>query len=59
MELPEGCAPVVRDRDFTLATIGAPSGLAEANADDAAAAAAAEAKAAAGAKGGKKAPPKK
>ncbi len=58
--LPEGCAPVVRDRDFTLATIVAPSGLAEANADDAAAAAAAEAKAAAGAKGGgKKAPPKK
>jgi large subunit ribosomal protein L25 len=58
--LPEGCSPVVRDRDFTLATIVAPSGLAEANADDAAAAAAAEAKAAAGAKGGaKKAPPKK
>ncbi len=58
--LPEGCAPVLRDRDFTLVTIVAPSGLAEANADDAAAAAAAEAKAAAGAKGGaKKAPPKK
>lgn len=57
--MPEGCAPVVRDRDFTLATIVAPSGLAEANADDAAAAAAAEVKAAAGAKGGKKAPPKK
>ena len=57
--LPEGCAPVLRDRDFTLATIVAPSGLAEANAADAAAAAAAEAKAAAGAKGGKKAPPKK
>ena len=57
--LPEGCAPVVRDRDFTLVTIVAPSGLAEADAADAAAAAAAEAKAAAGAKGGaKKAPPK-
>lgn len=51
--LPPGCAPVMRDRDFTLATIVAPSGLAEANAADAAAAAAAEAKAAAGAKGGK------
>ncbi len=51
--LPEGCAPVMRDRDFTLATIVAPSGLAEANAADAAAAEAAAAKAAAGAKGGK------
>ncbi len=51
--IPEGCVPVLRDRDFTLATIVAPSGLAEANADDAAAAQAAAAKAAAGAKGGK------
>ncbi len=55
-EIPDGCAPVVRDRDFTLATIVAPSGLAEANAADAAAAEAAAVKAAAGAKGGKSAP---
>ncbi len=52
-EIPEGCAPVLRDRDFTLATIVAPSGLAEANAADAAAAEAAATKAAAAGKGGK------
>ena len=52
-EIPEGSVPVQRDRDFTVATIVAPSGLAEANADDAAAAQAAAVKAAAGAKGGK------
>ena len=55
-EIPEGCAPVLRDRDFTLATIVAPSGLAEANAADAAAAEAAATKAAAAGKGGKGAP---
>ena len=53
MRNPEGSVPVQRDRDFTVATIVAPSGLAEANADDAAAAQAAAVKAAAGAKGGK------
>ena len=56
--IPEGCVPVTRDRDFTIATIVAPSGLAEADAADAAAAEAAAVKAAAGAKGGKAAPAK-
>ncbi len=53
--LPEGCRPTTGDRDFTVATIAAPSGLAEANAADAAAAEAAATKAAASGKGGAKA----
>ena len=52
-QLPEGCKPTGSDGDFTVATIAAPSGLAEANAADAAAAEAAAAKAAAAGKGGK------
>ncbi len=51
-QLPEGCSPVSKDRDFTIVTIAAPSGLAEAVADEAAAAESAAAKAAASGKGG-------
>ncbi len=54
-QLPAGCEPVGRDRDFTIVTIAAPSGLAEAVADEAAAAESAAAKAAAS---GKSSPPK-
>ncbi len=58
--LPEGCVPISKDRDFTVATIAAPSGLAEAEADEAAAAEAAAAKAvAAGGKSAAKAAPAK
>ncbi|HEY8579561.1 MAG TPA: 50S ribosomal protein L25/general stress protein Ctc [Beijerinckiaceae bacterium] len=50
VKLPEGCRPVIADRDFTIATLAPPS-KAEV---EAAAAAAAPAPAAAPAKGGKK-----
>ncbi|GGH28661.1 50S ribosomal protein L25 [Alsobacter metallidurans] len=50
IKLPDNCRPVINDRDFTVATIVAPSGLKEADADDAAAAAAAAASAAAAGK---------
>ncbi len=44
LELPQGATPAIRERDFTVVTIGAPSGLkAEAEAAPAAAAAAAPA----------------
>lgn len=61
VKLPEGATPNVRERDFTLVTIGAPSGMkAEAEAAPAAAAAApaAGAAAAAPAKGAAAAPAK-
>ena len=54
--LPPGCQLVERDRDFTVATIVPPSGLAEAEADEAAAAETAAAKAAAAGGKGKAAP---
>ena len=52
--LPEGCRPVIRDRDFTVLTIAAPTVMAEepASAEAAAAAAAPAGKTAAPAKGG-------
>ncbi len=61
VKLPEGATPNVRERDFTLVTIGAPSGMkAEAEAAPAAAAAAAPAAgAAAPAKGAAAAAPAK
>jgi large subunit ribosomal protein L25 len=55
VSLPEGCRPVIRDRDFTVLTIAAPTVMAEDPVTAAAAAAAAPApagKAAAPAKGG-------
>ena len=59
VKLPEGATPNVRERDFTLVTIGAPSGMkAEAEAAPAAAAAAPAAGAAAPAKGAAAAPAK-
>lgn len=51
-QLPAGCEPLSKDRDFTVVTIAAPSGLAEAEADEAAAAESAAAKAAAAGKPG-------
>jgi large subunit ribosomal protein L25 len=39
IELPEGAKSAIEDRDFTIATVVAPSGLKQADADDAAAAA--------------------
>ncbi|WP_374653250.1 50S ribosomal protein L25/general stress protein Ctc [Dongia sp.] len=60
VKLPEGATPNVRERDFTLVTIGAPSGMkAEAEAAPAAAAAAPAAGAAAPAKGAAAAAPAK
>jgi large subunit ribosomal protein L25 len=59
IKLPENCRPVIADRDFTVATIVAPSGLKDAAADDAAAAAAGAAAAAAAAPAAKAAPAKK
>lgn len=62
IKLPEGATPTIRERDFTLVTIGAPSGMkAEAEATPAAAAAApaAGAAAAAPAKGAAAATPAK
>ncbi len=56
--LPAGCSLIEKGRDFTVATIAPPSGLAEAVADEAAAAESAAAKAAASGKGGKGAPAK-
>jgi large subunit ribosomal protein L25 len=59
IKLPEGATPTIRERDFTLVTIGAPSGMkAEAEATPAAAAAAPAAGAAAPAKGAAAAPAK-
>ncbi|MDY0872402.1 50S ribosomal protein L25/general stress protein Ctc [Dongia rigui] len=60
IKLPEGATPTIRERDFTLVTIGAPSGMkADAEAAPAAAAAAAPAAgAAAPAKGAAAAPAK-
>ncbi|MDY0883899.1 50S ribosomal protein L25/general stress protein Ctc [Dongia soli] len=60
LELPQGATPAIRERDFTVVTIGAPSGLkAEAEAAPAPAAAAAPAPAAKAAAPAAKAPAKK
>jgi large subunit ribosomal protein L25 len=60
VKLPEGATPTIRERDFTLVTIGAPSGMkADAEAAPAAAAPAAGAAAAAPAKGAAAAAPAK
>lgn len=55
IKLPEGARPTIRDRDFTIATIAAPSGFNEAK-DEAAAEGAAPAAGAAAPAGGKAAP---
>ena len=57
VKLPEGLVPVIRSRDFTVATVAAPSAFLEAEAKPAAADAAATPAAAAPAAGGKAAAP--
>jgi large subunit ribosomal protein L25 len=57
VKLPEGLVPVIRSRDFTVATVAAPSAFLEADAKPAAADAAATPAAAAPAAGGKAAAP--
>ena len=57
VKLPEGLVPVIRSRDFTVATVAAPSAFLDAEAKPAAADAAATPAAAAPAAGGKAAAP--